>query len=97
MELPLQAFFGIHHQLFEVTGVAHLLFFPHLAAAPSRALFLRCSGVSIASPLGTFFFPPNRPSATAAGFFRFAMCLHHTTTAYRRPRFHSYAVTAYCI
>src|SRR4029453_17782088 len=52
-------------------------FFAHRARAAFRALSRRCSGVSAAArarpPFVPPAFPPSRPSATAAGFLRFAM------------------------
>jgi hypothetical protein len=37
----------------------------------------RCSGLIAASPLRPVFFPPLRPSATAAASFRFAIAIKH--------------------
>ncbi len=39
------------------------------AATPFMAAARRSAGVSVANPFLTFFAPPSRPSATAAGFF----------------------------
>jgi len=44
----------------------------HRASTAFLALSLRCSAVNFAALAGPPFFPPLRPSATAAGFFRFA-------------------------
>ena len=41
----------------------------HRARAAFRALAARSSGVILAARAGPPFFPPLRPSATAAGFF----------------------------
>jgi hypothetical protein len=45
-------------------------------AAASFPRWRRSSSDSTATPLGTLAFPPSRPRATAAGFFRFAMFSH---------------------
>jgi hypothetical protein len=45
------------------------LFCDHRASAALRALALRCAGVIFAASAGPPRNPPNRPSATAAGFF----------------------------
>ena len=45
----------------------------HLAVTALRAASLRSSAVIAAALAGPPFFPPLRPRATAAGFFRFAM------------------------
>jgi hypothetical protein len=47
--------------------------FAHRAWTALRALSLRSSGVILAARAAPPFLPPFRPSATAAGFFRFAM------------------------
>src|SRR5215831_15429092 len=94
MELPFQAFFGIHHQLFEITDVAHLLFFPHLAAAAFSAIARRSAAVRfLARALPPRWAPAadtaflcsfvivtirRLANATAAGFFRFAMRCHYS-------------------
>ena len=63
-------------------NTAHACFLlPHLAAAtfllaclaatPICTIAARRSGVIVANPFGTFFLPPLRPRATAAGFFFF--------------------------
>jgi len=44
------------------------IFFDHRASAARRALAFRCAGVSFAASALPPFNPPNRPSATAAGF-----------------------------
>ena len=49
--------------------LADFFFAPHLEAAAFFAISARCSGESIAKPLGTFAYPPLRPSETAAGSF----------------------------
>jgi hypothetical protein len=46
-------------------------FFSHRATAARRADSARASGVILAARAGPPFLPPFRPSATAAGFFRF--------------------------
>src|SRR5262245_51096524 len=54
----------------------HFLFFARTFAR-SRIIFERSSGENLAhawrAPLPAAAFPPRRPSATAAGFLRFAM------------------------
>lgn len=48
-------------------------FFFQRAAAPAAAISFRRSGDIFDRPFGTFFVPPLRPRATAAGFFRLAI------------------------
>jgi hypothetical protein len=43
--------------------------FRHLSFAAFTAICFRLSAVSLAALAGPPFFPPNRPNATAAGFF----------------------------
>jgi len=49
------------------------------ASTPFLAISFRCSSDSFAMPFGTFAAPPSRPSATAAGFFFFAIRKKSTT------------------
>lgn len=59
-------------------------YFPQRFIAALRAISERCFGVILAKPLGTLFFPPLRPSSTAAAFF-LAINRKYTTSAYGRP------------
>lgn len=61
---------GFHLRTFGWTilnPIAH--FFPHRTVAALRAIFERCAGVRLLAVA----FPPLRTSATAAGFFFFAI------------------------
>ena len=68
-------------------GFSYLDFFAHRASAALRAISRRSSGGIPSHRAFPPFFPPFRPSATAWGFFFFAISDHYTSQERHRKIF----------